>query len=125
MPIEREFPAANSYGLPPAGVQYVLDGRANASQRVGSSPGVSCTYYPSPKTGFVEQAPSRTGEFVSHTSLEDDEDVTEYWDQAPQLKLVYVSKNGAKGWTTDPARYPLSQIVDRLDDPRDKTQCRH
>ncbi len=93
---EREFPAANSYDLPPAGVQYVLDARANASQRVGSSPGVSCTYFPSPKTGYVEQAPSRTGEFVSHTSLEDDDDVTEYWDQAPKIKLVYQSKNGSK-----------------------------
>lgn len=89
-----QFRPATSFGLPKPGVKFVEDAREVVSQIVRAVPSVSCTHYPSTKTGYVTKLASRCAEFPSAMDLEHDKDVVEWWDQPGQIKLVYKSVGG-------------------------------
>ena len=94
MPYQAPRPPVATFGLPPAGEAYVRELRRNASQRVNATRGVAKVRFPSKKVGEVIQCASRTAEFPVATGFEWDDDVTEYWDQPPPIKLNYRSKTG-------------------------------
>lgn len=90
----QELAPAESFGLPPEGVDYVRSVRANATKIVRATPSISSVRYPSKKNGYVIQCASRTVEFPSAIQLEFDQYVKEYGEQPPKLKIRYLSKTG-------------------------------
>lgn len=98
---KSQFIPASEFGLPKLGVKFIESARAAVSQIVTAVPSVSCTHYPSTKTGFMTKLASRGAEFPSALSLEHDREVVEWWDQPGKLKLIYKSVSGANvaPWT--------------------------
>ena len=80
--------------LPPNGQKYVADARKRPWKKVETKPSVSITHYPSKKNGCVIQCASRTVEFPSVIACEFDNCIPEYYEQAPPLKIKYISKSG-------------------------------
>ena len=101
------FPPADEFGLPKLGTRYVEEMRQKPSRAVSASPNVSAYKTPSLKVGRSIQAESRTVERVSNADAEWSEDITEYYDQPPKIKLTYKSKSGrnVSVWTTPDLGY--------------------
>ncbi|MGA9379252.1 MAG: Tn7 transposase TnsA N-terminal domain-containing protein [Phormidium sp.] len=66
------------------------------SRRVGGGSGNVSGRYPSRKMGVTIQFESHRVELPVIYQLEHDEDVLEFYDQPPQIKLDYQAKNGRK-----------------------------
>lgn len=64
------------------------------SRRVRPMRGNVTSNYPSKKMGLTIQTESHKVELPFAVQLELDEEVHEYWDQPPPIKLTYIGKNG-------------------------------
>jgi putative transposase len=64
------------------------------ARQVNSAAGNVCVRYPSRKMGVTIQAESHRNELAGIYEKEHDSDTLEYYDQPPQIKLVYQAKSG-------------------------------
>lgn len=83
--------------LPPEARILIEEIRSTApSRRVRGGAGNVVVRYPSRKMGFVIQAESHKVELAGIYEYEYDEEVLEYYDQPPPIKLSYEARNGKR-----------------------------